>query len=251
MAQNKLSNEQKKAVNSGRIESFSPILSPLIKESLLEAGKDKFRKGTLLIPVFVVWLVLAITMRRDLNYNQVIEWMIASYRWTTMILPAVLLSDGAISRARMRVGVEVFKVLFLKLTLIFRQIPPDFHGYVTLIFDGVVLNMPDSEENTQEFGKHKTSRGSSAFPMMRVVTLMAAVARVHLDVAFAPYRGKGTGERSLVKTILQRFSLDKGLFLFDAGFFSLTLLTMLKKHNYIMKITKNIGLKPIKNCIFF
>ena len=95
MAQNKLSDDQKKAVNSGRIEPFSPILSPLIKESLIEAGKDKYREGTLLIPVFVVWLVLAITMRRDLNYSQVIEWMIASYRWMTMILPAVLLSDGA------------------------------------------------------------------------------------------------------------------------------------------------------------
>jgi hypothetical protein len=82
----------KKAVNSGRIEPFSSLLSPLIKESLIETGKDKYRKGTLLLPVFVVWLVLAITMRRDLNYNQVIEWMISSYRWATMILPAVLLS---------------------------------------------------------------------------------------------------------------------------------------------------------------
>jgi hypothetical protein len=41
----------------------------------------------------------------------VIEWMISSYRWATMILPAVLLSDGAISHARMRIGVEVFKIL--------------------------------------------------------------------------------------------------------------------------------------------
>jgi hypothetical protein len=251
MAQNKLSNDQKKTLNSSRIEPFSSLLSPLIKESLIETGKDKYRKGTLLLPVFVVWLVLAITMRRDLNYNQVIEWMISSYRWATMILPAVLLSDGAISHARTRIGVEVFKILFFKLTLKFRQLSPDFHGYVTIMFDGVVLNMPDSEENTQEFGKHKTSRGSSGFPMMRVVTLMTAVARVHLDVAFASYRGKGTGERSLVEKILNRFSLDNGLFLFDAGFFSFKLLSMLKKHNYIMKITKNIALKPLKGCIFF
>jgi hypothetical protein len=118
--------------------------------------------------------------------------MIVAYRWKTMILPAVLLSEGAISYARMRIGVEVFRILFLKLTLIFRKIPSDFRGYVTLMFDGVVLNMPDTEENTKEFGKHKTSRGSSGFPMMRVVTLMAVVARVHLDVAFASFRGKGT-----------------------------------------------------------
>ena len=203
-----------------------------------------------MIPVFVVWLVLAITIRHDLNYYKVMEWMIAAYRWKTMNLPAVLLSEGAISYARMRIGVEVFRILFFKLTLIFRKIPSDFHGYVTVMFDGVVLNMPDTEENTKEFGKHKTSRGSSGFPMMRVVTLMAAVTRVHLDGAFASYRGKGTGERSLVEDILQRFSFDNALFLLDAGFFSFKLLNMLNKHNYIMKISKSIALRPIKDCIY-
>ena len=64
--------------------------------------------------------------------------MIAAYRWKTMNLPAVLLSEGAISYARMRIGVEVFRILFFKLTLIFRKIPSDFHGYVTVMFDGVV-----------------------------------------------------------------------------------------------------------------
>lgn len=250
MAQSKLDKEQRKAINSARIEPFAPILLPLITESLVEAGKDKCREGTLLSGVFIVWLVLALTIRRDQNYNQVIECMISSYRWATMILPAVLLSDGAISHARMRIGIEVFKILFFKLTLIFRQISPDFHGYVTVMFDGVVLNMPDSEENTKMFGKQKNSRGSSGFPLMRVVTLMAVVARVHMDVAFASYRGKGTGERSLTQDILQRFSFENALFLFDAGFFSSKLLNMLKDHNHIMKIAKNIGLKPIKSCIF-
>ena len=209
MAQSKLNKEQKETVNSSRIEPFAPILSPLIKESLIEAGKDHYRKGTFLIPVFVVWLVLAITIRRDLNCYKVIEWMIVSYRWATMILPAVLLCDGAITYARLRIGVEVFKILFFKLTMKFREIPPDFHGLVTVMFDGVVLTMPDTESNEKEFGKHKTKRGSSGFPLMRVVTLMAGIARVHLDMAFAPYRGKGTGERALVEEILSRWDLNE------------------------------------------
>lgn len=250
MAQDKLSSKQKKSINSSCIQPFSKILSPLIKESLTEVDKANYRQGTILIPTFIVWLVLAITLRRDLNYYQVTEWLISSYRWATKSLPVALLSDGAISHARMRIGVEVFKILYFKLTAIIRQLAPDFHGYVTLAFDGVVLNMPDTDKNTEKFGKHKTNRGSAGFPMMRVVTLMAREARTHLDMEFASYRGKGTGERSLTEKILQRCTLKNAIFLFDAGFFSSNLLKMLERFNYIMKINKSAILKPIPGKIF-
>ena len=199
----------------------------------------------LLIPVLVVWLVLALTMRRDLNAYQVLEWMIASYRWATMTLPAELLCAGAISHARMRVGVEVFRVLFFKLVQHFDRLAPDFHGRVSVIFDGVVLSMPDTPSNCDAFSKPTNNRGRAGFPMMRVVTLMVASVRLHLDVAFAPYKGKGTGERSLATQILERCTLANLLFLFDAGFYSSALLTMLKKHDYIMKVSKRVNLKPI------
>ena len=235
----------KKNLHKARIEPFAPILSPLIKESLVEVGQDRYRQGTLLIPVLVVWLVLGLTMRRDLNLYQVMEWMIASYRWATMMLPAELLCAGAISHARMRVGVEVFRVLFVKLGQHFESVAPDFHHYVTVVFDGVVLNMPDTPSNCTAFSKPSNNRGCAGFPMMRVVTLMAASVRLHLDVAFAPYKGKGTGERSLATQIVQRCTLENLLFLFDAGFYSSAFITMLKKHDYIMKVSKTVNLKPI------
>ncbi len=250
MAQNKLNKEDREGINSSRIEPFAPILSPLLRESLVEAGKDAYRKGTLLIPAFVVLLVIAMTIRRDLNYHKIIEFLICSYRWATLILPAALLCDGAITRARLRVGIDVFRILYYKQSQKFQEIPPDFHGFVTVMFDRVVLTMTDTDSNVKKFGKHKTKRGSSAFPMMRVVTLMAVVTRAHIDAAFASYRGKGTGERTLTKEILKRFSYKNALFLFDAGFFSFELLNMLEGHQYIMKIAKHIGLNPIKGSIF-
>ena len=190
-------------------------------------------------------MVLALTIRRDLNVHQVLEWMIASYRWATMTLPADLVGAGAISHARMRVGVEVFRVLFVKLRQHFEGVSPDFHGRVSVIFDGVVMSMPDTPSNRDAFGKPSNNRGVAGFPMMRGVTLMAASVRLHVDVAFAPYKGKGTGERSLATQILERCTLDNLLFLFDAGFYSSTLLKLLKKHDYIMKVSNRINLKPI------
>ncbi len=42
-----------------------------------------------------------------------------------------------------------------------------------------------------------------------------------LDIAYAPYKGKKTGERTLMFEILKRCSKNKCLFLFDAGFYSM------------------------------
>lgn len=192
-----------------------------------------------------MWLVLALTIRRDLNVYQVLEWMIASYRWATMRLPADLLCAGAISHARMRVGVEVFRVLFAKLGPHFHGVSPDFHDRISVAFDGVVLNMPDTPSNGEAFSKPSSHRGAVGFPMMRVVTLMVASVRVHVDMAFAPYKGKGTGERALATQILKRCTLSNLLFLFDAGFYSMAFLMLLKDHDYIMKVSKRVMLKPI------
>ena len=193
-----------------------------------------------------MWLVLALTIRRDLNVYQVLEWMIATYRWATMMLPADLLCAGAISHARLRVGVEVFSVLFAKLAQhVSIRIRPDFHDRISVIFDGVVLNMPDTPSNNDAFSKPSSHRGAVGFPMMRVVTLMAASVRVHLDMAFAPYKGKGTGERALATQILKRCTHKNLLFLFDAGFYSLGFLMLLEDHDYILKVSKRVTLKPI------
>ena len=42
---------------------------PLIDETLVEQGKEKYRKGTILIPTLLVWLVLALTLRRVVSLN--------------------------------------------------------------------------------------------------------------------------------------------------------------------------------------
>ena len=88
---------------------FDSILRPLIKQDLTEQGKAKYRKGTILIPQLLVWLVLALTLRRDLNYQKVLNWLVSGFRWLHALLPAQskLVQDGAISHARVALGVAV------------------------------------------------------------------------------------------------------------------------------------------------
>ncbi|MEW5957311.1 MAG: transposase domain-containing protein, partial [Chloroflexota bacterium] len=66
---------------------FSHIFQPLVEEVLTEQGQDQYRQGTILTPPFLIWLVLALTLRRDLNYPKVLNWMISGFRWNQRLLP--------------------------------------------------------------------------------------------------------------------------------------------------------------------
>ena len=60
---------------------FDALLQPLIDETLAEQGKNRWRRGTQLIPGLLIWLVLVLTLRRDLNYDQALNWMVSGFRW--------------------------------------------------------------------------------------------------------------------------------------------------------------------------
>jgi hypothetical protein len=201
---------------------FDTLLQPLIDETLAEQGKNHWRRGTLLVPGLLIWFVLVLTLRRDLNYDQALNWMLAGFRWLADSLPAQakLVSDGALSHARVKLGVEVFRVLWTKLVASFHPLPADFQGLTSVIFDGSTGTMPDTDANRATFGKPSARTGSAAFPQVRLMGLLAVAQRRLLDIAFAPYTGKGTGERALLRTILARLACHGLLFLLDAGLYA-------------------------------
>lgn len=225
---------------------FANVLQPMIGEVLVEQDKDGYRKGTILTPKLLVWLVLALTLRRDLNYHKVLNWMIAGFRWIQTLLPpkSHVVQDGAISHARVRLGVGVFRSLFYKLTASLWPIETDFHGYISTAFDGSTGTMPDTERNANEFHKPKSRSGNAAFPQMRMMALMALSVRLMLDVAYAPYTGKGTGERSLVKKMLNRLAYKGLLFLLDAGLYSFDIVWEIDQSDQKLIVKAPRSLKP-------
>jgi hypothetical protein len=233
--------------------SFAPFAKPcqpLVDEVLVEQGQDQYRQGTILIPKLLIWLVLALTLRRDLNYHKVLNWMVSGFRWIQTLLPpqSHIVQDGAISHARVQLGVEVFRALFYKLIASLWPIAPDFHGLVSVAFDGSTGTMPDTEHNVEKFHKPTSRSGKAAFPQMRMMTLMALPVRLMLDVAYAPYAGKGTGERSLVMKILDRLIYKGLLFLLDAGLYSFEIVWKIDQadQKFIAKAPRTLKPKPIK-----
>ena len=229
---------------------FDTQLQPLIDEVLAEQGKDSYRKGTVLMPRLLVWLVLVLTMRRDLNYDKALNWMLSGFRWMADLLPAQskLVSDGAISHARAKLGVEVFRALFVKQVRTFQLLPADFHEWVSAAFDGSTGTMPDTEENRAVFGKPSARNGAAAFPQVRLMALLAVGQRRLMELAWAAYRGKGTGERALMMEIVERIVCEGLLFLLDAGLFSFDLLMCFqrKQGKFIVKAPYHVKPKLIQ-----
>lgn len=219
---------------------FDTILQPLLEETLLEQGHHKWRKGTRLIPKVLVWLVLVLTLRRDLSYDKALNWMLSGLRWLTDLLPAhhKLVEDGAISHARVKLGAPVFQVLLTKLVARFRPLPADFHGRSSVAFDGSTGTMPDTEANRAAFGQPQARRGAAAFPQVRLMALLGVAHRVLLAVAVAPYSGKGTGERTLLLHILAQLECQGLLFLLDAGLYGMELLWRISQRHseFIVKM---------------
>ncbi len=227
---------------------FEKIIQPIIEDALKEHQKDKYRKGTILTPVVLVWLCFALALRRNLNYDKTLNWLVAGMRWKDLDFHGKFVKAGTISHARSKMGIDVFRTIFYRFASTFKDIePPDFHGMRTAMFDGTSLTMPDTESNWQKFGKHNSGRGYGAFPQMRLVALMGLTARRIIDIAYAPYKGKKTGERTLMFQILKRCSIESALLLFDAGFYSFDLANYMFENGiqHIMKIAKSGKLKPI------
>lgn len=233
-----------------KLDPFANIFQSHIEETLVEQGNDQYRQGTILTPTLLVWLVLALTLRRDLSYPKVLNWMVSGFRWLKLKLPSrsVVVKDGAISHARVKLGFEIFRELFYKQGAAFQSIEPDFHGRVSVAFDGATGSMPDTECNVETFNKPSSRSDSAAFPQLRMMALMALPVRLMLDVAYAPYAGKGTGERSLVMQILGRLAHKGLLFLMDAGLYSFEIVWEIDQaeQECIVKAPRTVKPKHIK-----
>jgi len=75
-------------------------------------------------------------------------------------------------------------------------------GHDVNVVDGFTLTMPDTPKNQQEYPQQKTQKKGCGFPIMRCVMLFCLRTGAALDVAMGPYRGKQTGENSLLQLLV-------------------------------------------------
>lgn len=205
-------------------EKFAASVDPSFVESALAAtGTATLRKRKLPAEQ-ALWLVIGMSLFRNLS-------MIEVARELSLVLPdekgKSSIARSGLTQARTRIGPAPLEWLFEKTAAKWSYAAADasrWRGLALFAVDGTAVRVPDSIENRAHFGGRENQRSDSGYPLVKLVTLMAA--RSHLLVAarFGPYN---TSELTLAKELWSKIPQD-GLALVDRGFFFAELLEPLR-----------------------
>lgn len=75
------------------------------------------------------------------------------------------------------------------------------YGRETKLLDGSMVMMPDTKENQRMYPQHSNQKEGAGFPLARLVVVMSLTVGTVIDYAMGAYKGKGTGEHSLLRSI--------------------------------------------------
>jgi hypothetical protein len=200
----------------------SAVPRDAVDAAVAAAGKGAKRSDGKLPPHVVVYLVMALALFADEDYEEVATRLtetLASWgRWDdSWSVP----TSGGITQARKRLGPE-------PLELLFGQVAEPVAGLLTrgaflrdwrlMAIDGFELDVPDTPANASAFG-YSSGDGRSAFPKVRVVTIGECGSHAKIAAQMGPVGGKGSCEQVLARRMFGRLEQD-WLLIADRGFYN-------------------------------
>jgi hypothetical protein len=193
-----------------------------VRSVLAATGKASQRERDLPAHV-VVYYAIALALYMQSSYREVLRCLLEGVQW--LLDPAVVLKvagNSGISQARTRLGWEPLQQLhdaMVKPIAVAATKGAWYGGLRLVSVDGSTMEIADEVANDQAFGRPGASRGESAFPQLRFVSLVENGTHVLFGTQQGPY---ATGEITLAKLVLN--ALCKGMLcLADRNFFGFAL----------------------------
>lgn len=193
-----------------------------VRAVLAATGKASQRERDLPAHV-VVYYAIALALYMHSSYREVLRCLLEGVQW--LLDPAVTLKvagNSGISQARTRLGWEVLRQLHdevVKPIAVAATKGAWYRGLRLVSVDGSTLEVADEAANDKAFGRPGASRGMSAFPQLRFVSLVENGTHVLFGTQLGPY---ASGEITLAKVVLS--ALRKGMLcLADRNFFGFQL----------------------------
>lgn len=102
------------------------------------------------------------------------------------------------------------------------------YGRELKVFDGTTVKMADTKENQKAYPQHGNQNKGAGFPLVRMVVVMSLTVGTVIDYAIGAYKGKGTGESALLRSIFDCIE-ENDIALGDRYFPSFFVMADLKK----------------------
>jgi hypothetical protein len=188
-----------------------------IRAALVTTRKESVRQRDLPAHV-VVYYVIALALYMQSSYREVLRCLLEGIQWLEPSGGINVAGNSGISQARTRLGWEPLRQLHdavVKPVAVAATKGAWYREWRLVSIDGSTLDVADEKGNNEAFGRPGASRGESAYPKIRFVSLVENGTHVLFGSRMADY---ATSEIALAKTVLP--SLGKGMLcLADRGFF--------------------------------
>ena len=207
-------------ISLGVITKTFPVSS--IGSVLSKTGTASVRRRDLPAQV-VVYYVIALALYMQSSYREVLRCLLEGIQWLRDPSIGVRVAGkSGISQARTRLGWEPLRQLhdeLVKPVAVGSTRGAWYRNWRLVSLDGSTFDVADEKANEDAFSRPGASRGSSAYPQIRFVSLVENGTHVLFGSQMDGYR---TGEITLAKAVLPRLKSNM-LCLADRNFFGFEL----------------------------
>lgn len=184
---------------------FSDVLSEEAIAPALESIDDVW-KDRIYTPLVTLWIFLGQVLSADHSCRAAVARLIAHR--VSQGLSACSSITGAYCQARSRLPEKFFSTVTRQVG---RALDARAHtqwlwnGRRVYMFDGTTVSMPDTAANQKEYPQNVAQQPGLGFPIARIGAIISLSCGAVLDVGFCKYAGKGQGEVSLLRRMLNNF----------------------------------------------
>ncbi len=202
-------------ISLGVIAKFFP--REKVHAVLEQTGRASVRERDLPAHV-VVYYVIALALYMRSSYREVLRCLLEGVQW--LLDPSTALKvagKSGISQARSRLGAEPLQALYQAVVAPLAETCTKgawYRHWRLVSLDGSTLDVADTKENEQAFGRPGASRGSAAFPKIRFVALLENGTHVLWAARMDQY---ATDELTLAEGVVP--ALQKGMLCLADRFF--------------------------------
>ena len=180
--------------------TLNNFLNTIDSKSLSKASKNRNRIFT---PLTTIYTFIKQVLSSDKSCKNAVSGVIAERLAEGKC--TICTNTGSYVKARHRLSESSIYELVKSsgaLSKIKQEESWKVYGRDLKAIDGTIITLPDTPKNNEAYPKHSNKKERVGFPQIRLLGIVSLIAGTVIDYALDANKGKGTGEISLLRRIL-------------------------------------------------